>query len=484
MEKWGYTGSACIPMALDDARAARQDQAGRPRRLRGVRRRLQQGGRRLPHGLVSEAPCRAPRRSSSPAPSPCSSSVAAAALVFWTRPLATLAWLGRRRLVSRRGFEKHFQASAVGPQCVFRAAAAGPSSLVHGAGDQAATGRRWRPAREKLRGRRRTSPGTARARRRAGPLSFATLLAGLDGAMKEVPQGKVTLVGNSLGAWVATVWAKEHPERVQHLVLVNGGPLLGDRPDLTLQPKNRAEADRTLQALRDPSAPMIPDFVVDDIIRVAATGPIARLAAEPKNLSAYLLDGKLSGFDVPVDLLWGASDKLVSLDYAERLAAQLPAARLTTIDRCGHAPAGRVSGTLHGGAPEGPQGSAARADGLGAAGQRAGSRGGAEVVISGDVLGERARLSPDKTALVEVATGRRFTYSEMDARAKAAARALTEGLGAAEGRPGRPPRGQPRRVPRRLLRVRQDRHRPRPAQHAADGGGAGGCASRTRSRRH
>jgi fatty-acyl-CoA synthase len=54
-------------------------------------------------------------------------------------------------------------------------------------------------------------------------------------------------------------------------------------------------------------------------------------------------------------------------------------------------------------------------------------------VISGDVLGERARLSPEKTALVEVATGRRFTYAELDARAKAAARALTDGLGLAKG---------------------------------------------------
>lgn len=54
-------------------------------------------------------------------------------------------------------------------------------------------------------------------------------------------------------------------------------------------------------------------------------------------------------------------------------------------------------------------------------------------MISGDVLGERARLSPEKTALVEVATGRRFTYAELDARAKAAAHALIEGLGLAKG---------------------------------------------------
>jgi pimeloyl-ACP methyl ester carboxylesterase len=264
--------------------------------------------------------------------------VAAAGAIFWRRPLATFAWLGRRRLTSA-GFEKSFHPSAAGPQCVFSGGGGAPVVLVHGAGDQAGGWSKVAPRLAKsfavlavdLAGHGESAPA-------AGPLPFATLLAGFDGAMKELPQGKVTLVGNSLGAWVATVWAKEHADRVGHLVLVNGGPLLGDRPDLTLQPKNRAEADRTLAALRDPSAPMIPDFVVDDIIRVAATGPIARLAADPKNLSAYLLDGKLGGFDVPVDLLWGASDKLVSVDYARRLAAQLPAARLTTIDRCGHAP--------------------------------------------------------------------------------------------------------------------------------------------------
>lgn len=262
----------------------------------------------------------------------------AAGAVFWKRPLATLAWLGRRRLVSS-GFEKHVQASAVGPQCVFSGGGGAPVVLVHGAGDQAGGWSKVAPRLAKsfsvvvpdLAGHGASAPAS-------GPIPFTALLLGLDGAMKTLPEGKVTLVGNSLGAWVATVWAKEHPDRVDHLVLVNGGPLLGDRPDLTLQPKTRAEADRTLAAIRDPSSPMIPDFVVDDIIRVASTGPLARLAADPKGLTAHLLDGKLADFTIPVDLLWGVSDRLVSVDYAKRLAAQLPAARITTIEKCGHAP--------------------------------------------------------------------------------------------------------------------------------------------------
>ena len=42
-------------------------------------------------------------------------------------------------------------------------------------------------------------------------------------------------------------------------------------------------------------------------------------------------------------------------------------------------------------------------------------------MIAGDLLGERARLTPQKTALVEVRSARRFTYGELDGRAAAMA---------------------------------------------------------------
>ena len=53
------------------------------------------------------------------------------------------------------------------------------------------------------------------------------------------------------------------------------------------------------------------------------------------------------------------------------------------------------------------------------------------MLLSGDLLGERARLTPDKTALVWVPTGARFTYAELDARAVRCARVLREVLGLA-----------------------------------------------------
>jgi fatty-acyl-CoA synthase len=54
-------------------------------------------------------------------------------------------------------------------------------------------------------------------------------------------------------------------------------------------------------------------------------------------------------------------------------------------------------------------------------------------MLHGDVLGERARLTPEKTALVFVPSGERLTYRELDERAAGCARAWRGGLGLARG---------------------------------------------------
>lgn len=53
-------------------------------------------------------------------------------------------------------------------------------------------------------------------------------------------------------------------------------------------------------------------------------------------------------------------------------------------------------------------------------------------MIAGDILGERAHISPNRTALVYVPTGERFTYSELNARATACAAYLAQ-LGIQKG---------------------------------------------------
>jgi fatty-acyl-CoA synthase len=49
-------------------------------------------------------------------------------------------------------------------------------------------------------------------------------------------------------------------------------------------------------------------------------------------------------------------------------------------------------------------------------------------MLHGDLLGERARLTPEREALVVIETGERFTYGELDVRALSAAHLLSEHL--------------------------------------------------------
>jgi pimeloyl-ACP methyl ester carboxylesterase len=172
----------------------------------------------------------------------------------------------------------------------------------------------------------------------ARALSVAEVLTGLEAVMRQGPQDSAIIVGNSLGAWVAMLYAREHPGRVARLVLVNGGALVGDRPDLSLMPKTRDEAAALMTQLRDPSAEPIPAFVLDNVVREAQNGPISRLVQTADEMKQYVLDGKLSEIRAPVDLVWGESDQLFSIAYARRMMSQLEAVRLTTIPGCGHVP--------------------------------------------------------------------------------------------------------------------------------------------------
>jgi len=261
------------------------------------------------------------------------------ALGFWLyrNPLAAFASLGRRAL-RKAGFVEKTIATPSGTLTYFDGGSGPTVVILHGAGDQAGSFSQIAPL---LAARRRVLipdlPGHGKSGPATGPIRLTAITEGVEALLaKEAPSGSVVLVGNSMGAWTACLVARRNPGRVAQLVLVNGGPIRGEDRGLTLTPKSRAEARKTIEALRDPASPRIPDFVLDDIVREAARGPLGRL--DVPDMEANLLDGKVREIFVPTDLVWGVSDRLLTLDYAKKLAAELPAARLTGLPACGHAP--------------------------------------------------------------------------------------------------------------------------------------------------
>ena len=255
------------------------------------------------------------------------------------RPLTVLQWSSRRAL-AKTGLEATQIPSPAGRQTVWRGGQGPVLVLLHGAGDQAGS---WaRVANDLAADYTLLVPdlaGHGESAPRTGPIEVSTILAGVEAVVEaEARSQPVTLVGNSLGGWMALLVAHRHPEWVERAVVISGGAIRGQNTNVKVSPASREEARATVAATRDPSSPPVPDFLLDDIVRNAQRGPLGRFAATAASMGEYLLDGRLHEVRVPVELLWGESDRLMPLDYAQRLAAGLPRVRLTTIPRCGHVP--------------------------------------------------------------------------------------------------------------------------------------------------
>jgi pimeloyl-ACP methyl ester carboxylesterase len=168
---------------------------------------------------------------------------------------------------------------------------------------------------------------------------MADVLAGFEALLEaEAPRERSALVGNSMGGWIALLYAQRHPERVSRVVLVNGAGLSGDGSEakVNLLPRTRAEARAAMEAVTSPASGAVPDFILDDLVRRAPASPLARIMATP--FAELLLDGRLGEIETPVTLVWGADDRILPVSYAKRVAAGLKNARLETIPACGHMP--------------------------------------------------------------------------------------------------------------------------------------------------
>ncbi len=264
---------------------------------------------------------------------------AVGAWLMFKRPLTVLEWSSRRAL-AKAGLTATHLPSPPGPQVVWRGGRGPILVLLHGAGDHAGS---WaRVVKELSAEYTLVIPdlaGHGDSAPRTGPIHVADVLAGLEAVVGEEARSRpVTVVGNSLGGWMALLLAHRHPQWLERAVVISGGAIRGQNTQVKVIPATREEARATVAATRDPSSPPVPDFVLDDIVRNAQRGPLGRFAATAARMGDYLLDDRLHEIQVPVELVWGESDRLMPLDYAQRLAAGLPRARLTTIPRCGHVP--------------------------------------------------------------------------------------------------------------------------------------------------
>ena len=241
-----------------------------------------------------------------------------------------------RAELARRGFRA---ATVAGPLGEVRYLVAGRGPLlvlVHGSGRQASD---WAAIAPPL-GRRFTVvlldlPGHGESGPAAGALPVGELAASLGAVLDaDFPGQRATLVGNSLGGWVALLYALRQPQRVERVIGLSSSGIFA-KLEVPLMPKDRAEARTLWRALHGPDHPPLDDAGLDALVTRVAAGPAPRLFAGLR--AEDFLDARGGEITTPVDLLWGEQDGVLPLAYAERLAA-LVHARLHRLPGCAHIP--------------------------------------------------------------------------------------------------------------------------------------------------
>lgn len=178
-----------------------------------------------------------------------------------------------------------------------------------------------------------THPGFAGTPRPAGLDSTRSLAAAYTDLIERLDLADLTVVGNSFGGWLAAEIALRGSPRVSGAVIIDGiGAVVPGHPVTDVSHLTPAE----LAALswHDPAKAPVPP--------AGTSGPSPDLQAliaysGPDMADPTLLE-RLRGLDLPVQVVWGASDGIVDADYGRAYAAAIPVSSFTLLPRSGHLP--------------------------------------------------------------------------------------------------------------------------------------------------
>ena len=165
---------------------------------------------------------------------------------------------------------------------------------------------------------------------------------------KESGTNKTTVVGHSLGGYVAAQLAVEHPELVDGLVLIDTSgmlegptPLLQQYHDAAMSPTRESVRAIFQQLVADPQR--IADALVDGFIyRISQPGAKRAFKSAFDN-SVYSQIGagrlrQIGGRKIPTLIIWGRHDNLIPLEYSKIFQETIGGSKVEIVEDAGHAP--------------------------------------------------------------------------------------------------------------------------------------------------
>jgi pimeloyl-ACP methyl ester carboxylesterase len=165
--------------------------------------------------------------------------------------------------------------------------------------------------------------------------------------LKAIGVPKASLVGNSMGGFVAAYTAVHYPNSVDRLVLVDGAGYRGDAP--TRDPHTRQitngvtrEETREWLGLMFHDHSLVTDAMVDEnlAMRLQSAFAISKMQESLANGLGGIAEDEMRNIKAPTLILWGKYDQALGPPErtGERLHRDISGSRLVVIDNAGHFP--------------------------------------------------------------------------------------------------------------------------------------------------
>ena len=167
----------------------------------------------------------------------------------------------------------------------------------------------------------------------------------LDQFCKQLKIDRPTLIGNSMGGWIAAIYAATYPDRVDKLVLANAAGYappkdFDTRAFFGLNPTTRDEM-KLLSAKVFYNKAFLSDAAIDQAMAArlgAGDGYTIKSITESIIRGEDYLDNIVTKIKSPTLIVWGREDGLVPLSEGERFHKDIAGSTMIVFDQCAHVP--------------------------------------------------------------------------------------------------------------------------------------------------